>query len=163
MTTWQKHLETAEGYLELGMFDDSAMALEEIAPEDKIRPEVLGFRVDLYMAAKKWDMGAAVAQHMVKIQSEAPGWWINWAVCARRGESVEKAEEILLRAVEVHPKHHLIRFNLACYASVMGRISEAKKRLAEAIEINGAARQLALNHPDLEPLWDSITLPSEAD
>jgi hypothetical protein len=27
--------------IELGMFDDAAMALEEIAPEDKIRNEVL--------------------------------------------------------------------------------------------------------------------------
>ena len=35
------------GYLELGMFDDAAMVLEEIAPEDKTRNEVLGARVNL--------------------------------------------------------------------------------------------------------------------
>ena len=28
--------------------------LEEIAPEDKTRNEVLGARVGIYMAAKKW-------------------------------------------------------------------------------------------------------------
>jgi hypothetical protein len=31
--------------ISLGMFDDAALALEEIAPEDKTRTEVLGARV----------------------------------------------------------------------------------------------------------------------
>ena len=52
------------------MFDDAAMVLEEIAPEDKSRKEVLGARVVLYMAAKKWDMAAAVASHLVKVEPE---------------------------------------------------------------------------------------------
>ena len=31
------------------------------------------------MAAKKWDMAAAVANHLVKIEPENCGWWINLA------------------------------------------------------------------------------------
>ena len=34
------------------MFDDAADALEEIDPEDKTRKEILGARVQLYLAAK---------------------------------------------------------------------------------------------------------------
>ena len=49
------------------MFDAAALVLEEIAPEDKTRNEVLGARVNLYIAAKKWDMVAAVASHLVKL------------------------------------------------------------------------------------------------
>jgi hypothetical protein len=60
---WQRHVLACSGYLELGMFDSAAMVLEEIAPEDKNRTEILGMRVQLYMAAKKWDMAAAVASH----------------------------------------------------------------------------------------------------
>lgn len=52
----------------------------------------------------------------------------------RRAESVEKAEAILLRACEVHPKDAIIAFNLACYASVTSRFEEAKVRLRHAIE-----------------------------
>jgi lipopolysaccharide biosynthesis regulator YciM len=44
--------------------------LEEIKPEDKTRNEVLGARVNLYLAAKKWDMAAAVASHLVKVEPE---------------------------------------------------------------------------------------------
>jgi hypothetical protein len=54
-TDWQRHVLASSGYLELGMFDDAAMVLEEIAPEDKTRAEVLGARVNLYMATFRCD------------------------------------------------------------------------------------------------------------
>ena len=53
-TDWQRLVLASSGYLELGMLDD-ALALEEIEPEDKTRTEVLGARVVLYIAAKKWE------------------------------------------------------------------------------------------------------------
>ena len=42
---WQRHVLASSGYLELGMIDDAALTLEEIAPEDRTRSEVLGARV----------------------------------------------------------------------------------------------------------------------
>jgi lipopolysaccharide biosynthesis regulator YciM len=89
-------------YLELGIFDDATLALEEIAPEDKTRSEVLGARVAIYLAAEKWDMAVAVANHLVKIEPENSGWWINLAYATRRCEGIESAEAILLRARELH-------------------------------------------------------------
>jgi hypothetical protein len=86
------------------MFDDAALALEEIEPKDKNRTEVLGARVVLYIAAKKWDMAAAVASHLVKVEPENEAWWINFADSVRRSEGVEKAEAILLRAQAIHPR-----------------------------------------------------------
>ena len=50
---WQRHVLASSGYLELGMFDAAALVLEEIAPEDKNRNEVLGAHVYLYMAVEK--------------------------------------------------------------------------------------------------------------
>jgi Flp pilus assembly protein TadD len=155
-TTWQRHVIAASGYSELGMFDDAALALEEIESEDKTRKEVLGARVDLYMAAKKWDMAAAVASHLVKVEPEEAGWWINLAYAIRRCESIEKAETILLRGRELHHDNALIEFNLACYASVTGRFEEARDLLRRAIELDEEIRRLALDDDDLRPLWDCI-------
>ena len=134
-TEWQRHVLISSGYLELGMLDDAAMVLEEIAPEDKTRNEVLGAR-DIYMAAKKWDMAAAVASHLVKVDPGTAGWWISLAYALRRTESVEKAEAILLRAQTIHPEVAMIAFNLTCYASVAGRMEEAKERLRHAIDLD---------------------------
>jgi Flp pilus assembly protein TadD len=138
------------------MFDATALVLEEIAPEEKTRNEVLGARVNLYMVAKKWDMAAAVASHLVKVEPETAGWWISLASALRRTESIEKAEAILLRAQAIHPEVAMIAFSLACYASVMGRMEEAKERLRHAINLDKDNGKLALDDEDLKPLWDWI-------
>ena len=48
--SWQKQVIASSGYRELGMFEDTAKALEQIEPEDKTRNEVLYSRVDIYLA-----------------------------------------------------------------------------------------------------------------
>ncbi|HEY5706905.1 MAG TPA: hypothetical protein VIS96_15180 [Terrimicrobiaceae bacterium] len=154
---WQKRVLASSGYLELGMLEDAEKELEEIAPGDKNRNEVLGIRVALYMAGKKWNLAAAIASHLVKVEPENAGWWINLAYSVRRSESVEKAEAILLRAQGIHPKDALIAFNLACYASVTVRFEEAKARLQHAIALDKGVRALAIADEDLRPLWDWIS------
>jgi hypothetical protein len=47
---------------------------KRLRPKKKTRNEVLGARVNLYMAAKKWDMAAAVASHLVKVEPENDAW-----------------------------------------------------------------------------------------
>jgi len=154
--SWQRLVLASNGYRELGMFQDAAQALEEIEPEDKARNEVLYTRVDLYLAAKKWDMAAAVAGHLVKADPGNPAAWISFAYAVRRAENIEAAEAILLKACAWHPQSALIAFNLACYASVTGHIEEAKARLQQAIDLDNDIRPLALDDEDLRPLWDWI-------
>ena len=153
---WQRHVFASSGYLELGMFDDAALALEEIAPEDKTRREVLSARIDIYLATEKWDMAAAVANHLVKVEPENSGWWIKLANAKRRCDGIESAEAILLRARELHHDNAVIEFNLACYASVGCRFEEAKERLKRAVELDKQFQNLAIDDEDLQPLWDWI-------
>jgi len=42
------------------------------------------------MAAKKWDMAAAVASHLVRVEPENVAWWINLAYSVRRAESARR-------------------------------------------------------------------------
>ena len=88
---WRRHVLASSGYLELGMFDDAALVLEEIEPEDKIREEVLGAHVGIYIAARQWDMAATVAAHLVKVQPDNADWWIALASAMRRCEGIESA------------------------------------------------------------------------
>jgi hypothetical protein len=50
----------------------------------------------------------------------------------------------------------MIAFSLACYASVRGRMEEAKERLQRAVKLDKDIRGLALDDEDLKPLWDWI-------
>jgi hypothetical protein len=63
-------------------------------------------------------------------------WWISLVFALRRTESVEKAEAILLRAQTIHPKVAMIAFNLACYASVAGRVIMAPILVSGLIDKN---------------------------
>jgi Flp pilus assembly protein TadD len=139
------------------MFDDAARSLQEIPSKDRRRIEVLGARLALYLAGRKWQMAAAVAGHLVKVMPENPAWWIQMAYAVRRCDTIEKAEAILLRAHEIHPKNVIILLNLASYASVTGRVEDAKARLRHAMNLNRGVRRLALDVEDLRTLWDWIS------
>ena len=156
-SNWQRHVLAASGYSELGMFDEAACALEEIDAEDKGRKEVLGARVDLYVAAEKWSLVAEVARHLVELEPENAAWWINLAYATRRAESIEKAQALLLQARKLHPANAIIAFNLSCYACVTGRIEDAKTHLKHAIALDSKIRGLALRDEDLQTLWSWIS------
>jgi tetratricopeptide (TPR) repeat protein len=124
------------------MLDDAETVLEEIAPEDRNRNEVLGARVALYAAAKKWDMAAAVGS-------------ISYSDRRNRG-CREGAEAILLRAQAIHPKVAMIAFNPGLLRERHGRTEEAKEHLRRAIDLDKDVRKLAIDDEDLKPLWNWI-------
>lgn len=139
------------------MLDEAARTLGEIDPEDRTRTEVLGARVDCHMAAKEWGMAAKLAGHLIEVEPENAGWWINLAYATRRAEGIDKAEALLLRARKLHPDNAIIAFNLACYACVSGRLEEAKVHLEHAIELDNTIRGLALHDEDLKSLWSWVS------
>ncbi|MGA7903330.1 MAG: hypothetical protein WCC08_03490 [Terrimicrobiaceae bacterium] len=153
---WQRLIVEASGYIELGMLEEAAKTLEGIKAEDETRNEVLGVRLELYMAEKKWDLAAQVARHLVETGPENAGAWVNLAYSVRRSESLSEAERILLKASSFHPNNALIVYNLACYACVAGHVEEAKNRLQLAFDLAPSFRDLALEDLDLLPLWDWV-------
>jgi hypothetical protein len=71
--------------------------------------------------------------------------------CGKHNPSIgSRKETIRLRAQAIHPKVAMIAFNLACYASVTGRMEEAKVRLRQAVDLDNDIRRLALDE-DLRP------------
>jgi Flp pilus assembly protein TadD len=58
------------------------------------------------------------------------------AYATRRCEDIENAETILLRARELYHDNAVIEFKLAYYASVAGRMEDAKERIRKAIELD---------------------------
>lgn len=60
--------------------------------------------------------------------------------------------------VENFPDDPTIRYNLACYECQLGRLEQAKSWLKTAFKLGGAKqfKLMALEDPDLEPLWKDI-------
>jgi tetratricopeptide (TPR) repeat protein len=152
----QKHLTTAQGYVELGMWLDANAELEEIDAELRHVPEVLEVRVQIYRALKKWELMQTVAKRLAIHAPDEPQWTVSWAFATRRADSIDQARIILVNAIERMSNVAIFHYNLACYLCQLGDLEEAKEALHRAFKLEPQYRVMALDDEDLKPLWDTI-------
>jgi Flp pilus assembly protein TadD len=146
------NLRAAEGYFELGMVEDAAAELDQIPTRFQSDVEVSSLRLQILIALGNYERGEWVARSLVFKQPEKAFPWLGWAFCARRAISLEAAEQILEMAHTVHPQNGIIVFNLACYASAAGRISDARILFRQATQLESAAREWIRTDADLQGL-----------
>jgi tetratricopeptide (TPR) repeat protein len=156
MINSDRGLQAAVGYLELGMLVEANEEIENLAPELKSSSAVLGVRLEIYRAAKKWSLMEVVARELWKRHPEEPVYWNDLAWAVRRADSLKAGQKILLNAAERFPSDAMTQFNLGCYACQLGDIDQSKERVRKAIELDAKFKMLALDDPDLEPLWKRI-------
>lgn len=147
------HCEAAQGYTELGMFEDANDELENVDPFNRTTPEVLSIRAAIYHGLKKWELLRVVALQLTRLEPENIQWVVSLAHATRRAVSIEFARDILVAAQSLFPKEAIIPFNLACYYCQLGEIDAAKDYLGQAFWIDPLWREAALEDGDLEPLW----------
>jgi len=152
------HLMAARGWLELGNSLEARAELEKIAPRFKAHPLVVIVRWDICAKAEKWDDALPWAESLMKLLPGEPQAWINLSFTLHELDRTPEARDHLLPAVKKFQKHWTIPNNLACYESQLGELGQAKKWLKRAFKIGGARRMrlLALEDPDLQPLWGQI-------
>lgn len=153
MSVLERHLEASRGYLGLGMHQDAWDELESLPPDLRVDVGVVELRIKIYQGLKRWEPARVLAESLAKRSPENPQWWILWAVSLRREKSVEAARDVLLEAAAVHPDVALIQYNLACYASVLGQLEEARNLLAAAFSMDVMLKIAALDDPDLDPIF----------
>jgi hypothetical protein len=99
----QLHLRAAHGYIELELFEEANVELEEIDPFCRHSPEVLMARLAIYHGLNKWELLAVVAKKLVEWNPTEPGFFVELAYAVRRAESIHEAHAILTRAAGLHP------------------------------------------------------------
>lgn len=161
--TTEKILTAAQGYRELGMYEDAWAELEALPFDDtRTSSRVLDLRVECCMGLEKWAMGAEIARGGIKKDRECLALYIHGAYCIRRSESLEAAFDFLvsghLYADKEQPARGFWWFNMACYHSQLGRIEQARDCLKHAVEADERLRDLVFEDEDLEPLWDSLAM-----
>jgi tetratricopeptide (TPR) repeat protein len=155
------HLRAAVGWLELGNHVEAGGEIARVSPANLDHPDVLEIRWTICAGSQSWDAAAEVAESLVAIAPERSSGWVQRAYAVRRmrGGSIERAEKLLLPALDRFPKESLIPYNLACYAAQLDRLDEAWERLRKAFEIERDVKAIqarALADKDLEPLWERI-------
>jgi tetratricopeptide (TPR) repeat protein len=154
-----KHLEAAEGWLGLGNWREANEELENITPKLRAHPYVLELRYEIYSAAKKWDGAVEIAGTMARLLPDNPWGHFHLAFSLHELKRTKEAYETLKPVVDKFPKEYLMRYNLACYSCQLGNLEEAERWFEKARDLSGKTdiRQMALDDPDLEPLWTAIS------
>jgi predicted Zn-dependent protease len=153
-----RFLDAATGWLELGNWREANEELESITASMRAHPEVLSVRSDVYAAAGNWPLAIEVARCLSEVLPENPIGFLNHAFGLHELKRTREASEILLPIAGRFPKDHLIRYNLACYTCQLGNLPDAFAWLEQAIALAGKneIRIMALDDPDLEPLWKQL-------
>jgi predicted Zn-dependent protease len=150
---WHRFVVEAQGYLELGMLDDAADALEQIPPENKTSLPVVALRVEIFQAAKRWSDMEAVCGYLVGLEPDNPQWWLRWGYATRRAKDEKAAAKLLKHALRKFPDEPCLLYNLGCYLCVMGKLDEARQALKQTFSLDKSFRLLAVDDPDLTELW----------
>lgn len=152
MTPFDRHLQAAIGYLELGLPLEANEEIEGIEPEMKTLSEVLAVRVEIFRSLSKWEMMEAVARQFCALRPDDEQGFISLGFATRRAVGLQEALAVLTTVAPRFPSCATILYNIACYAAQLGHLDSARARLAEAIRMEVGYKELALADPDLVPL-----------
>ena len=152
------HLAAAEGWLELGDWLEANEELERITPTLRAHPFVLEVRWRVYAMAKRWELATEVARALSELLPDNSWGFIHYAYSLHELKRTKEAWGVLIPIVDKFPDH-TIRYNLACYCCQLGQLKESLQWLEKAIDLAGKKdiRLMALDDPDLEPLWKQIS------
>ena len=154
------YVRAALGWLELGNPAEAKAELAQVSPAQQDHPDVLELRWSISAHEERWVEGLQAARALLRCTPERSSGWLHQAYALRRvpDGGLEKAWVALLPAFQKFPKEAIIPFNLCCYACQMRQLDAARAWLHRAVRIGGkeTIKRMALNDPDLEPLWAEI-------
>lgn len=153
---WQRRVQYAGGFLQLGMRVEAAEELSLVAADDRARPEVLAVWCDLYSDNKDWQAMIESGRALARAKPGDSHGWISWAFALRELQRVAEARDVLLEAEPRHAACGVLHYNLACYACLLGDREEAERRFRTALAIDRSWKNAGLSDPDLAGLRDFI-------
>lgn len=156
-------LAACQGWLELGNPGEAEAEWNRLSARVRHHPAALALRWSLCAARARWDDAVEVGDELVACAPGSCVGWLHRAYAVRRASrgGLPAAWEALRPAADLFPDEETVAYNLACYATQLGRPDEGWEWLLRAIQIAKEApriRQMALADPDLAPLAARIAL-----
>jgi tetratricopeptide (TPR) repeat protein len=149
-----KHIDAAEGWLELGNFIEAVRELDRLSENSKAHPEALEVRWKIFSSGKLWNRCLEVAEALTEAAPERATSWLYLAHTLHQLDETEVAYQTLLEIVSEFACDGEILYQLACYACLVGEEDDARQWLNEALEVGGTEmKKRARANPELKALW----------
>jgi len=153
----RRHVEAAEGWLDLGVWEEGRDEILAVTAEARTHPEVLRVCLELLTAQGQWKEVAEGAAILCLIEPDnIHGWFFRAAALNRMGRTSE-AKDILLAVVEKFPEAFPLYYALASYYCRLGDLAEAGRWWKKAVKLvrGNKLMEIASEDPDLQELWKS--------
>lgn len=145
-----------EGYLELDLPDLAEEELNTLPTVAAGHPYVLDARLAILMHRKAWPEAVETGLTGCAAVPGQPGFFIHTAFCLHEMGRTEEAHLLLLSGPSALHREPLYHYNMGCYLSVLGRVDEARRHLADAFRLDSSLRTFAKSDRDLAALWQDL-------
>lgn len=150
------HLQRAGGYFDLEMFEEADRELRAVPEEKPWLKKKKMFQIAIRQELKDWANMRILSHELRFLYPDEEDWWVSEAFATRRSASIEDARKILLDGLTLHYDSGIIRYNLACYACLLGHPGECIDFLKEAVRRDEKFKHMALEDQDLIDVKETL-------
>ncbi len=151
-TQFNRILEAAVGYFELGMAEEALAEIDTLPAVDQAEEEVLELRLVLNQHLGRWEAAADACAGLCRVKGADADRFIAWGCCLYELGRIEECRAVLLKAPAKARLHGLWNFHLACYEAILGCKEEARCHIHRALGLDPALRAMAERNENLAPL-----------
>ncbi len=160
-----KRIESAEGYLALGMHAEALAEVDAALAQQPNFEEAVSSKAHILLCAKRYREAEEWFIKLLFLRPANADGWIHLAYCRRRTRSLEAAVDALEQALRLRADHPLANYNMACYRAVQGWHGEALRFLEKAIRKDASYGRLACEEEDFKsmkrlPAFQSLVKPA---
>lgn len=156
MNDQDRTIVAAQGYVQLGLFDEAGRVLRALPREAFERSDVIEIGLHCLMGEHRWSEALAAAHRLCAASPSDPSGFIHAAYCLHELGRTAEAMEVLLNGPKSLKGKSEYYYNLGCYNARLGQIDRALQYLEIAFEKEKSLRRLARKDPDLAALRSQL-------
>jgi predicted Zn-dependent protease len=153
---FERQLQAACGYAELGMMHESLAELDAIPARMQRHPEVLQLRLHYLMRKHRWSQALSVSRMLCRVAPDSAIGFLHAGFCLHQLGRTEEAKAVLIRGPIALLKDPIYYYNMGCYDALLGNVGEAEANLRISFKMDASFRDLAQKDPDLKALQGVI-------
>ncbi len=146
----------AQGYLELGMVEESLVELALLPEGWGERADVARLKVDALMRGHQWRLALEASRALCRLEPGDAQGFIHAGFCLHELGRTAEAKALLLGGPTALLREATYYYNLGCYDAVLGNIEEAQAHLRACFKMDRKFRELAKTDPDLEAVRELL-------
>ena len=142
----------AEGWLELGMWQDALACLRRLPARERLWLAALEVKLEAESAGEQWNHAADTARLLCVRAPGRPDYFLRAADCLHATGDTLAARDWLMSGPRELIRSSVFHYRMACYAAVLGHEQEARRFLSRAFAMDAMLRCQAKQNEELAAL-----------